>query len=125
MNSYGIPPHPASRVPGNPFRRVATRLTSVVVAAAAVGGVIVASLLDSAGVPTGIAVAVAGTLFVAAAVFATNLVAGTGVGRADDHATGARRGADRGADALEAWGSGSQLGPEPEQVTSRATGARA
>jgi hypothetical protein len=124
MNSYRFPPYPSTRLRGNPFGHVATRLTSFVVAAVAVAGLIVASILDGAGLPSGIAVGVAAALFVATAAFATAAVHDSGVARADGNAN-ERPAADVSADHDEPWGTASQLGPDPEQVVSRATGARA
>lgn len=114
------------RPSADPSSYAIRRLSSILVVGSAIVAAVSAGLLQSAGAPIPIAIAVGTGLFVAAATFATSVAAGGSKVWSDD----ARRASKaRGAsDLVGAWlrdlGQGSQLGPDPEQVVGRHTGAR-
>jgi hypothetical protein len=126
MNSYRLPSHQFNSLPSSPLVYAGRRLASTLAAVSAIGGIVAVSLLDGAGVPTAIAVALGAALFVAAAMLGTNLVRDASVRAAEARRDATNhRVADVDWESLDAWGSRSQLGPDPELVIARETGARA
>ncbi len=126
MNSYRLPSHQFNSLPSSPLVYAGRRLASTLAAVSAIGGIVAVSLLDGAGVPTAIAVALGAALFLAAAMLGTNLVRDASVRAAEARRDVTNhRVADVDSEALVAWGSRSQLGPDPELVIARETGARA
>lgn len=114
MNSYRLPARRPARAAIDPIGYTTRRLSSLLVVAAAIGGSVVASLLAGAGVPIPFALAIGLALFVGAAMFATSVAARDTTSASSDVPEGWLRG----------WGQSSQLGPDPEQVIGRKTGAR-
>jgi hypothetical protein len=114
MNSYRLPARRPARAPIDPLGYATRRLASLLVVAAAFGGIVVASLLDGAGVPEPFALAIGLVLFVGAATLATSVAARDNTAASSDAPDGWLRG----------WGQSSQLGPDPEAVIGRKTGAR-
>ena len=114
MNSHRLPARRPARAPIDPIGYTTRRLSSLLVVAAAIGGFVVASLLDGAGVPIPFALAIGLVLFVAAATFATSVAARDTTTASSDVPEGW----------LRSWGQSSQLGPDSEQVIGRKTGAR-
>ena len=123
MNSYRLPAARRWRPPANPVSYGARRLTSLVVVAGAIVGMAAVSLLEDAGVPILVALAVGLVLFVAVATVGTSAAGGT-------EARSRRAAADIAvrpsgvAGRLDEWAQASQLGPDAEQVIGRKTGAR-
>lgn len=114
MNSYRLPARRPARTSIDPIGYAIRRLSSLLVVAAAFGGVAVASLLGGAGMPIPFALAIGLVLFVGAAAFATSAAA-------RDISTPSSVSAEGW---VGGWGRSSQLGPDPEAVIGRATGAR-
>lgn len=114
MSSYRLPGRRPARAPIDPVGYTTRRLSSWLIVAAAIGGLVVASLLDGAAVRTPFAIAIGLVLFVAAASLATR-VAARDTGAASSAAA---------ENWLGGWGHSSQLGPDPELVVGRKTGAR-
>jgi len=114
MNSYRLPARRPARTRIDPIGYATKRLASLTVAAAAVGGVVVVSLLAGAGVPEPFALAIGFVLFVVAAAVGTSVA----VRDTTRTSSGVREGWLRG------WGRSSQLGPDPEAVIGRKTGVR-
>ena len=114
MNSYRLPARRPTRAPLDPIGYTTRRLSSLWVVAAAIGGFVVASLLDGARLPIPFTFAIGLVLFVGVATFATSVAARDATTASSDAPAGWFRG----------WGQSSQLGPDPEQVISRHTGAR-
>ncbi|HET7718136.1 MAG TPA: hypothetical protein VFK86_21120 [Bauldia sp.] len=116
MNSLGLParrPIPI-RAPADPSGYVARRLSSLLLVPAAVVGGVAATVLDGAGVPVPFSLAIGLVLFVAVATLLTSVAArGTSVPSSETDG-----------DWLRVWSQKSQLGPDPEQVIGRHTGAR-
>jgi len=98
MNTHAITRHRFNVLPRDPARYAMVRLWSMVVVGAAILGMVGASLLDGVGTPFPLAVGAGLVPLVTAMAIATWAALSLG-----DHA---------------------QLGPDPEQVTGRATGAR-
>ena len=114
MNSYRLPARRPARAPTDPIGYTTRRLSSLLVVAAAIGSFVVASLLDGAGAPIPFTVAIGLVLFVGAATLATSVAARDTTTASSDVPEGWLRG----------WGQSSQLGPDPEAVIGRKTGAR-
>ena len=116
MNSLGFParrPIPI-RDAANPSGYVARRLSSLLLVPAAVVGGLAANVLDGAGVPVAFSLAIGLVLFVAVATLLTSVAArDTSVPSSETDG-----------DWLRVWSQKSQLGPDPEQVIGRHTGAR-
>lgn len=119
MNSFRLPARRPARGPIDPIGYVTRRLASLLVVVGAIGGIFVASLLDGAGLPIPFALAIGLVLFVGAATLASSVAARdtTTVSPVEAASVEAARW-PRG------WGESSQLGPDPEQVVGRRTGAR-
>jgi hypothetical protein len=75
MNSYSLPPRRRGRLPADPIGYAIRRLSSLLAVAGAIVGIAVVGLLEGAGVPILVAVAIGLVLFVAAATFATSVAA--------------------------------------------------
>lgn len=125
MNTYRPSTHERNHAPSPARLYVVRRLASAALAVAAIGGIAVASLLDGAGVPAAIALAIGTALFVTLAVVTTRIVVDAKVGSdVEDRGTADRQVAAA-SEARVGWGASSQLGRDPEVVIGRQTGVRA
>lgn len=115
MNSQDINRHPILVRAADPIDYVARRITAAVAVGGALLGLLVASALEnseaSSELTIGIGLLVFGIVaIVASATLSRNRAYATAIARNDR--------------ALEGWAASSQLGPDPEQVIGRRTGAR-
>jgi hypothetical protein len=115
MNRYHASTRRRFGAPTDPIRYVARRLSSLLIVASAIGGIVVAGVLDVAGLPTQIALAIGLVVFAAAAT----------VGTARALREPDARSSEVHPASLPGWADPLQLGPDSEQVVGRRTGARA
>ena len=119
MNSYRLPARRPAPGPVDPSGYVTRRLASLLVVVGAIGGVVVASLLDGAWLPIPFALAIGLVLFVGAAALASSVAA-----RDTITASLVKAASVKAARWPSGGGESSQLGPDQEQVLGRKTGAR-
>jgi hypothetical protein len=127
MNSYRPILRPRGLHPHSPIRYTTKRLSSLLVAIGAIVAIVMVSRLEAAGASSPLVLAVGLVLFIVAAAVAASAIAN---GVATMWTYPARRTQDDRSSGLPGsslrdWARGSQLGPDPEQVVSRHTGARA
>lgn len=116
MNSLGLRtrrPIPI-RAANDPRSYVAMRLSSLLLVPAAIVGGVTATVLDGAEAPVAVSLVIGLALFVAVATLLTSVAARDTTVRSPESD----------GDWLSVWSSKSQLGPDPEQVIGRHTGAR-
>jgi hypothetical protein len=126
MDSYRLPNRRRGLTPTNPTRYTIRRLSSLLVAAGAILAILAIALLEAAGASSPVALASGMVLFIGAAALATSVAANGISAWSSDSTDGARddRPLDGTGSRLAGWGEASQLGPDPEQVIGRETGAR-
>jgi hypothetical protein len=115
MNSQDSNRHPIVVRAADPMDHVARRVIAAVAVGGALLGLLAASALENSGASSGLAIGIGLLVFGIVAFFAS-----TTLSRTRAVATAMARN-DR---ALEGWAASSQLGPDPEQVIGRRTGAR-
>jgi hypothetical protein len=115
MNSQDINRHPILVRAADPMDYVARRITAAVAVGGALLGLLAASALENSGASSELTIGIGLLVFgivaiVASATLSRNRAYATAIARNDR--------------ALEGWAASSQLGPDPEQVIGRRTGAR-
>jgi hypothetical protein len=115
MNSQDINRHPILVRAADPMDYVARRITAAAAVGGALLGLIAASALENSGASSDLTIGIGLLVFGVVAILASATLS-----RTRAVATAIARN-DR---ALEGWAAASQLGPDPEQVIGRRTGAR-
>ena len=110
MNTYRSPVRRGVRLPADPTHYTRRRISSLLVLAGAVFGAVMATLLEASGAPATTAILVGVAVLLTATVVATNIPA--------------RRQGRGLIERLRDEAAASQLGPPPEMVIGRHTGAR-
>jgi hypothetical protein len=121
MNTYRIPTQP-SGYGANPQRYARRRLASIFILSGTVAAAIVASLLESAGLPAGDAVVAGAALFLISVGVATSLEVRDESSKSDEAEDVSQGRSPRGR--FRDWTVMAELGHDPEQVIGRHTGAR-